>query len=123
MNHDEIDRILASEDEIEPSPGFLASVMEAVEREAAAPPTLTFPWIRLLPGFLAMVVAMTAAMWHGIGVLSDPAVVAVLDDQIRQFADLATRFGLQWIVLGLVITAISIAFSSSLVVVATRTAR
>jgi hypothetical protein len=49
----EIDRILSREDEILPSSGFTVSVMEAVRREAAAPPPIPFPWKGVLPGLLA----------------------------------------------------------------------
>ncbi len=45
----EFDRIM-SEEEILPSSGFAASVMDAVRREAAAPPPIPFPWKRALPG-------------------------------------------------------------------------
>jgi hypothetical protein len=48
----ELDRFL-SETEILPSSGFAASVMEAVRREAAAPPAIPFPWKRALPGIIA----------------------------------------------------------------------
>lgn len=54
--NDEFDRIM-SEEEILPSSGFAASVMEAVRREAAAPPPIPFPWKRALPG--AMFAAAT----------------------------------------------------------------
>jgi hypothetical protein len=47
--NDEFDRIM-SEEEILPSSGFAASVMEVVRREAAAPPPIPFPWKRALPG-------------------------------------------------------------------------
>jgi len=47
-----IDRILASEEELVPSSGFLASVMERVHEEAAAPAPIPFPWRRAIPGFL-----------------------------------------------------------------------
>jgi hypothetical protein len=47
-----IDRILAAEDELIPTSGFLASVMERVQQEAAAPAPIPFPWKRLLPGVL-----------------------------------------------------------------------
>jgi hypothetical protein len=50
MNHDEIDRMLSREEEILPSSGFAASVMDAVRREAAAPAPIGFPWKRALPG-------------------------------------------------------------------------
>ena len=49
--NDEFDRMM-SEEEILPSSGFAASVMDAVRREAAAPPPIPFPWKRALPGAL-----------------------------------------------------------------------
>jgi hypothetical protein len=48
----EIDRILASEEDLIPSSGFLASVMERVQQEATAPPPIPFPWKRAVPGIL-----------------------------------------------------------------------
>ena len=48
-----IEAILASEEELIPSSGFLASVMERVQEEAVAPPPIPFPWKRALPGILA----------------------------------------------------------------------
>jgi hypothetical protein len=47
-----IDHILATEDALVPSSGFLASVMERVQQEAAAPPPIPFPWKRAIPGIL-----------------------------------------------------------------------
>lgn len=58
MSHDSLDRILASEEEIRPSSGFVASVMDSVRHEATAPPPLPFPWKRALPGILAGVLAL-----------------------------------------------------------------
>jgi hypothetical protein len=52
INQTEIDRILATEEELVPSSGFLASVMEGVLEEAAAPPPIPFPWKRAVPGIL-----------------------------------------------------------------------
>lgn len=48
----EIEAILAAEQPLIPSSGFLASVMESVRQEATAPPALSFPWMRALPGAL-----------------------------------------------------------------------
>ncbi|MFZ1085008.1 MAG: hypothetical protein WAN35_08585 [Terracidiphilus sp.] len=48
----EIDRLLATEDDLIPSSGFLASIMERVQEEASAPPPIPFPWKRALPGVL-----------------------------------------------------------------------
>ena len=63
MKQDELDRALANlsnEDAILPSSGFAASVMDAVRREALAPPPLPFPWKRALPCFAACVFGVVA---------------------------------------------------------------
>ena len=51
----ELDAMLASEEEIRPSSGFLSAVMEKVEEEASAPKPIPFPWLRALPGVVAVV--------------------------------------------------------------------
>ncbi len=56
--YDKIDRILSREDEVLPSSGFAASVMNAVRQEAAAPPPIPFPWKRALPGMVAIGVVL-----------------------------------------------------------------
>ena len=65
---DELDRMLSTRDEIVPSSGFVASVMDAVRHEAAASeptpfPPISFPWLRALPVFVALaaVLAMLVA--------------------------------------------------------------
>jgi hypothetical protein len=55
-----LDRILASEEELTPSSGFVASVMDRVREEAAAPQPIPFPWKRALPG---MVIAAAVLVW------------------------------------------------------------
>jgi hypothetical protein len=52
MTAKKIDEILAGEEELIPSSGFLASVMERIEDEAAAPPPIPFPWKRAVPGMI-----------------------------------------------------------------------
>jgi len=52
MHRDDIERLLTSEELIEPSPGFAASVMSAVRREAAEVAPIAFPWRRVLPGLV-----------------------------------------------------------------------
>jgi hypothetical protein len=54
MIQDEFDRILSKEDEIIPSSGFAASVMEAVCHEASAGAPIPFPWLRALPGIIVV---------------------------------------------------------------------
>jgi len=53
---DELDRILAGEEPVTPSVGFVTSVMAAVRREAEAPPPIPFPWRRLVTGLTVCVV-------------------------------------------------------------------
>jgi len=53
IQHDEIDHLLSREEAILPSSGFATSVMDALRREAAAPPPIPFPWRRVLPGLVA----------------------------------------------------------------------
>jgi len=48
----EIDRVLSTEVDLIPSSGFMASVMERVQEEAAAPPPIPFPWKRFIPGIV-----------------------------------------------------------------------
>jgi hypothetical protein len=48
----EIDQILAGEEELMPSSGFLGSVMDRVRQEAALPPPIPFPWKLAVPGIL-----------------------------------------------------------------------
>jgi hypothetical protein len=66
MTPEELDRILSRADEIVPSSGFVAQVVDAVQQESATPPPIRFPWRRALPGFgaavlLAIVTALVSA--------------------------------------------------------------
>jgi len=60
--NDVIDRILAAEEELVPSSGFLAATMERVRDEAACPKPIPFPWLRALPG---IVLAAGVLGWCG----------------------------------------------------------
>lgn len=59
---DVIDRILAAEEELIPSSGFLAATMERVRDEAACPKPIPFPWLRAMPG---IVLAVAVFGWGG----------------------------------------------------------
>lgn len=58
MNDDMLHRALGGEDELMPSSGFVAAVMERVHAEAVAPPPIPFPWKRVLPGFVVVAGAL-----------------------------------------------------------------
>jgi hypothetical protein len=53
MTPDDLDRILSSEDLLEPSSGFTMELMAAVRRQAAEPSPLRFPWFRFVTGMAA----------------------------------------------------------------------
>ena len=57
---DELDRILSTERQITPSPGFAHAVMRAVRDEAEAPPAIPFPWRRMMPLIAAAAVLIVA---------------------------------------------------------------
>jgi hypothetical protein len=52
----ELDAILATEEELVPSSGFLAAVMERVTEEARMSAPIPFPWKRAVPGFVLVAV-------------------------------------------------------------------
>ena len=47
---DAIERILASEEALVPSSGFVSAAMERVREESAGPAPIPFPWKRAIPG-------------------------------------------------------------------------
>lgn len=59
----EIVQILATEEDLIPSSGFMASVMERVEQESATPAPIRFPWKRAIPG---IVLATGVFGWSGV---------------------------------------------------------
>ena len=50
MKDELLDRILATEEQLIPSSGFAASVMERIREEATAPRPIPFPWKQAIPG-------------------------------------------------------------------------
>jgi len=66
----EINSILSREDEILPSSGFATSVMDAVRREATAPPPIPFPWKRALPGLVVGCFALVLVLVAGVRVIA-----------------------------------------------------
>ena len=124
-DEDEINLILSREDEILPSSGFAVSVMDAVRREAAAPPPIPFPWKRALPGLvvggfvLALVfVTVVAAIVQ----LIRAPVTAHLSMSLPSLLTPILGLGLQrnlaiaanWTVLALLVTLVSVKLSMRL---------
>ena len=118
MNHDDIDRILSSEDEILPSSGFVASVLDAVRREAATPPPIPFPWKRAWPVAAAAAIALVGAptlIWceraRAAGSSGEGAVSA---SSIESLARVAASSGAHWLILAAALTLASIIASKRL---------
>jgi hypothetical protein len=80
MKRETIENILATEEELIPTSGFLASVMERVEEEAAAPPPIPFPWKRAIPGIVLVAIVLGGGVYalirHGIPTMKGIALAA-----------------------------------------------
>ena len=114
MDLGSIDRILASEEPLIPSSGFLESVMERVREEAAAPPPIPFPWKRALPGIplIAGVFGWGAVelIRHGLPAVGPippvpPHLAAELAEALKQAG---------WVALGLGVSLLSLLLSRRL---------
>ena len=110
MRQHELDHILSREKEIVPSAKFTASVMGAIRSEAAAPPPISFPWVRALPGLIA---GAGALFWivvqspEGPGVPPATAFGSLLQSWIDRLAPIlksAESAGMGWVLLSLILT-------------------
>lgn len=108
MRDDEIDRVLGGEDDILPSSGFHASVMEAVHRDAAAPPPIPFPWHRALPAFAAAALALVGA---SVLLVKAGAASPIV---FHSLLSAATHFGAAWLALAALATVGSLFLSRRL---------
>lgn len=112
MKQDDIDRILSDDETILPSSGFTASVMEAVQREASAPPPIPFPWIRALPGLVGAGATITMEVAVLAGKLgAPPRSGPTLAELIVSAANVTTRAEAHWIILALLLSLASVKIS------------
>jgi hypothetical protein len=119
VKHDDLDHVLSEEEEIVPSSGFSASVMEAVRREAAAPPPIPFPWKRALPGLIVSGLALVWALMEGVvqmirGNTAAPPPTP-FSHTLTSIADSGRTVAAWWIVLVLLLSFVSVKFSMRLV--------
>jgi hypothetical protein len=56
MTADDLDQILTSDEMLEPSSGFVVSVMESIRRQANEPAPRGFPWLRFAIGLIGWLV-------------------------------------------------------------------
>src|SRR5262245_37966334 len=101
MRDDEIDRVLAEEDDMGPRPGFHDRVMDAIHREATTPPPIPFPWERAWPA-----IAAAALVFVGVPVWVAPVAGSLVPA--------AERFGAPWIALAALSTLCSVLLSRRL---------
>jgi hypothetical protein len=121
MNDAEIDPILSGQDEILPSAGFVACVMDAVRREAAVPPPIPFPWKRALPGLALALVVMALiavggifAVTHGLDGSTALQVSATTSWSATQGMQGKINSAGAWTALALLLTLITMKFSMRL---------
>jgi hypothetical protein len=120
VGHEDIDRILSRDEEILPSSGFAVSVMDVIRSEAAAPPSIPFPWKRALPGMIAGVLALGGvliAVVFGIAqadraTASHSAVVAL--PSLSQLLHGGVESAVIWSLLALLFAFVSVKFSMRL---------
>ena len=117
MWHEDFDRILSSEEPIVPSSGFANAVMQAVRREAATPPPISFPWKWALPGLgltgllvVVILLAPVSATRDGIVLLASRHLAAVF----AAVPETARRFGLDRLMVALILAWVSVKLSISL---------
>lgn len=114
MRDDELDNILANDEEILPSSGFSESVMAAIRREHEALPAIPFPWKRAIPGFAALTVGLAALVigivMYAMGAGADAEVsgIAVWKDAAQ--SALSGQMG--WIVLAAILSLASVKLSA-----------
>jgi hypothetical protein len=121
MKDAEMDRILSNQDEIVPSSGFVALVMQAVRCETAAPPPIPFPWRRALPGLALAVFALVLVAVVGvsaivkIGRTSFPQDLTVLSQQtLPPFVQEPIGSALGWTTSALLAALVSVKLSMRL---------
>jgi hypothetical protein len=120
--NDDLDRVLMEREEIAPSSGFVASVMEAVRQEAAAPAPIAFPWKWALPGLIVSVALALGLIVRWIdggsraGHAVDAAAVALPTENIFSMLHhvqiaASTLVALEWSVLALAVSLAAVWFS------------
>jgi hypothetical protein len=115
MRPDDLDRILSVDEEIIPSSGFVASVMDAVRHHAGAPPPIPFPWKRALAGPCAAGVALGWVLVAGGTLVVRGTATQPLPASLLSMLALILKawkiVGASWIALALVLSLISVKLS------------
>jgi hypothetical protein len=116
MDDIRIDRLLAGEDNIEPSREFAAAVMAAVRSEAAAgDDLLRFPWRLAWPGLAGMGLCLAALVVSLFLPAAGPVLYAPGPDMAEQLlagvVDLATSTTSVWVAVACVLALLTVQLS------------
>jgi hypothetical protein len=106
MRAEDIDLMPARDDNIVPSSGFTASVMEAVMREATTPPPIPFPWKRALPGLGWCLAVLIAFLIMGRGFNGHPPPATAVPYLSKVLG------GVGWITAALAVSLVSVVLST-----------
>ena len=113
MRTDELDRVLLTEPEIVPSPGFAKSVMAAVRNDAATPPPISFPWHVALPGPAICALVIGWNLWSAIHIPVYESTPYWIDWLLPALGT-AQMFGAGWVLLSLLLTLAGLKLTLSL---------
>jgi hypothetical protein len=115
VSEDDFDRILSEDEQILPSSGFVASVIEAVRLEAVTPQPIPFPWSRVLPGLVAAILLLAGFVLLNfkqlVRVATAPSSVEGLSLDPGLFLRPAVLVDVGWIFLALLLTFSSLMLS------------
>ena len=117
-----IDRLLDAHlasgvEELAPSSGFVASVMESIQAQAAEPPPIAFPWRRVVPGAIAVVCGLVAFLvfvvreWMAAPAVAQTAVAALPRHLALPHAFTQGEVLLGWILVGACLSIAAVAAS------------
>lgn len=112
-----LDFALSNEEEILPSSGFLASVMERVQAEAAqseAPTPIRFPWKRAIPGILLAIAVLGWSGFELIRQFSAAFTTLIHSPVVLPASDLQTLESAAWVTGALAISLLCWWFSRGL---------
>ena len=110
----ELDRILGTDEGLEPSSGFTRRVMNALkhDRRTPPPPPIPFPWMRLLPALLG---ALGIVVAFALFLATEPVETTPALDVMR-WLDHPLAGPLGWAVLSLIGSWIAVRLSMRLAV-------
>lgn len=112
MTESEFDRIVANDEKIVPSSGFAQSVMDAVRQEAATPKPIPFPWVRAVPGLVAIAIILVAIAVSSHGSSAEPQIRNNLSPVVVAAMQAVTSPVTIWIGFVLLLTFASIQLSA-----------